>query len=249
MTKTEKQKVFRGLEGQVAVVTGANSGIGESISMALAKMGVSLLLLGRNSERLTRIREAAKQKTRFVETYSVDLTKNEDISCFAEMLQSIFNALDILIHSAGVIMLGGLESARVSDFDRQYQVNVRAPFLLTQKLMPMLRAGKGQIVFINSTAGLKPGRNNGLYAATKSALKSLADSFRNELNADGIRVLSVYPGRTATPMQKDLLGFADYQSAHLMKPEDVTDAVINALVLPKSAEITDITIRPLSKVI
>jgi NADP-dependent 3-hydroxy acid dehydrogenase YdfG len=246
---SKKQKRSPNLKGQVAVVTGATSGIGKSIALALAEMGVHLILLGRDLDRLNSVRETARRESTYAESYAVDLTRKENIFCFVKKIERSFDTVDILVHSAGLIYTGALESATVADFDEQYRVNVRAPFLLIQRFLPMLRAGKGQIVFINSTAGLRPGRHNGLYAATKSALKSLADSFRDELNNDGIRVLSVYPGRTATPMQRALIGRDEYRLERLLRPEDVTAAVISALSLPRSAEVTDITIRPLSKVI
>jgi NAD(P)-dependent dehydrogenase (short-subunit alcohol dehydrogenase family) len=148
-----------------------------------------------------------------------------------------------------VISLGQLEVAPVEDFDWQYRINGRAPYALTQALLPMLRARRGQIVFINSSVGLGARANVGQYAATKHALKAIADSLRGEENADGLRVLSVFLGRTATPMQQavhEMEGRA-YHPKRLMRPEDVATVEINALSLPRSAEVTDISIRPLAK--
>lgn len=237
------------LKGQIAVITGASSGIGESIALALAKIGVQLCLLGRNLERLEVIAEMARKDSPLVKCYCIDLTEDEDIQKLKKKLKMDFKKIDLLIHSAGVISIGRLEFAPVKDFDWQYKTNVRAPFLLTQTLLPMLRSGKGQIVFINSSAGLNAGVNIGQYSATKSALKAIADSFRNELNKEGICVLSVYPGRTATPMQKTVLKTEGkkYKPRLLLQPEDIAITVINALSMPRSAEITDINIRPLLK--
>jgi NADP-dependent 3-hydroxy acid dehydrogenase YdfG len=133
--------------------------------------------------------------------------------------------------------------------DRQYRINVRAPYMLTQALLPMLKSRRGQIVFINSSAGLNARANVSQYAATKHALKAVADSLREEINAEGLRVLSVYPGRTATPMQADVhtMEGRAYRPDRLMQPEDVAAVVINALSLPSSAEVTDIHVRPLIK--
>jgi short-subunit dehydrogenase len=139
--------------------------------------------------------------------------------------------------------------APVEDFDQQYRINVRAPYVLTQALLPMLRSRPGQIVFINSSVGLRAKANVGQYAATKHALKAIADSLRDEVNKEGIRVLSVFLGRTATPMQAaihEMEGRA-YHAERLMQSDDVAAMVINALNLPRSAEVTDISIRPLRK--
>ena len=227
------------LKNQIAVVTGASSGIGKSIALELAKNEVILCLSGRNLKSLQAVAEIAEQTTRHVHCFEVDLTRDQEIIRFCESLSQLYNRLDILIHSAGVISTGPLESASVEDFDRQYKTNVRGPYLLTQSLLSMIKSHKGQVVFINSSAGLRAGVNNGQYAATKSALKSIADSFRNELNTEGIRVLSVYPGRTATPMQEAVTKMEgkQYHPEILLQSEDIAVTVINAIRMPRSAEI------------
>lgn len=113
----------------------------------------------------------------------------------------------------------------------------------------MIKSGNGQIVFINSSVGLKAGANVSQYSATKYALNAVADSLREEVNICGIRVLSVFPGRTATPMQEFIhkMQSNTYQPERLLQPSDVAKVVINALSLPRSAEVTNISIRPMIK--
>jgi NADP-dependent 3-hydroxy acid dehydrogenase YdfG len=154
--------------------------------------------------------------------------------------------LDIVVHAAGVIAIGAVAEAPVAELDRQWRINVRGPFLLTQLLLPGLRARRGQVVFINSSAGLAAAPGVSQYAATKHALKAIADSLRAEVNRDGVRVASVYPGRTATPMQESLHHAEGkvYRPASLMRPEDVAAVVLAALRLPPSAEVTDLRVRP-----
>jgi NADP-dependent 3-hydroxy acid dehydrogenase YdfG len=113
-----------------------------------------------------------------------------------------------------------------------------------------LTAARGQIVFINSSVGLSAKRAEiGQYAATKHALKAIADTLREELNPKGIRVLSVYLGRTATPMQKALCHEERkaYHPEMLLQPEDVASVIVHALTLARTAEVTDISIRPMQK--
>jgi short-subunit dehydrogenase len=133
--------------------------------------------------------------------------------------------------------------------DMMYQVNVRAPFLLTQLLLPDLVKSTGQIVFINSSAAIAPNTALAGYSSTKAALKSIADCLRLEVNASGIRVMSVYPGKTASNMQEraHTLAGKPYDAASLMQPEDVARMVLSALALPKTAEMTDLHIRPMKK--
>jgi NADP-dependent 3-hydroxy acid dehydrogenase YdfG len=234
---------------QVAVITGASSGIGKAIALALAKQGAMLCLIGRKTETLEAVAAIAQKSKAQVICCKSDLSSDDDIKRVANRIQQKFKGIDILVHSAGVISIGRLETASIQEFDRQYRVNVRAPYLLTQKLLPLLKARRGKIVFINSSAGLNSGPNVGQYSATKHALKAVADSFRQEVNAEGLQVLSIYPGRTATPMQLTVheMEGKEYQPERLMQPEDVAAMVVTTLRLPGTAEVTDIMLRPLIK--
>jgi len=237
------------LGGQTGIVTGASSGIGRAIALGLATQGVTLGVVGRNLEALSAVVEAAGSAEAHVRCYRADLTEDGDISELASRLRHDFASIDILIHSAGIYALGHLATAPVAEFDWQHRVNVRAPYALTQALLPRLRPRRGQIVFINSSAGLGARANVGQYAATKHALKAVADSLREEVNSEGIRVLSVFPGRTATPLQSVVheKEGRPYKPGRLMQPEDVAAVVINALSLPWTAEVTEISIRPFLK--
>jgi short-subunit dehydrogenase len=236
-------------EGQIALVTGASSGVGKAITFGLAAESATLCLVGRHSERLQAVADSVRTMGPRVLSYQTDLTSDNEIRELTAEVRRDAGYLDMLIHSAGVISLGALECAPVKELDRQYEINVRAPYLLTQTLLPMLRSRQGQIVFINSSAGLNGKATAGQYAATKQALNAIADSLREEVNAEGLRVLSVFLGRTASPMQAAIHEMEDrpYYPERLMQPEDVAKVVINALSLPRTAEVTDIHIRPLKK--
>ncbi len=237
------------LTNQIAVVTGASSGIGKAIALALAAQGAILCLVGRRRETLEAVANGARATAPRVLSYQTDLTRDEDIQDLAAALQRDVGFVDVLIHSAGVFSQGRIESDVLENLDRQYRTNVRAPYALTQALLPFLKSRRGQIVFINSTRGLSAGANAGQYAASKHALKAIADSLREEINADGVRVLSVFLGRTASPMQEAIHNMEGkaYHPERLLQPEDVASVVINALSLPRTAEVTDISIRPLAK--
>ena len=173
-----------------------------------------------------------------------------DLQTLVCHLEREAGGLDILIHSAGVIHLGSMEQARIEDFDLQYATNVRVPYIVTRHLLPFLTSAHGQVVFINSSLGLTAKRPEaGQYSATKHALRAIADSLREEVNPRGIRVLSLYLGRTATPMQETLHQQEGcvYEPEALMQPEDVASMVVQALLLPATAEVTDISMRPMCK--
>jgi NADP-dependent 3-hydroxy acid dehydrogenase YdfG len=237
------------LSDQIAVVTGASSGVGRAIALGLAEQGVRLFLVGRQLNTLQEVAAIARAKSPYVSCYQADLAEDNDTQAFAKRVQSAFDGLDMLVHSAGVIELGHIGNARLDDLDRQYRINLRAPYALTQALLPMLRSRKGQIVCINSSVGVNARAGVGQYAATKHALKAIADTLRDEVNAEGLRVLSVFLGRTATPMQAAIHAKENrvYHPESFLQPEDVAAVVTNALRLPRTAEVTEIHIRPLRK--
>lgn len=237
------------LKNKIAVVTGAGSGIGQAIALGLAAAGANTFLLGRSQANLKAVVRTSQKTAARSRFFTVDLSSLQELRSVADRLKKETERIDILVHSAGIISLGPLSSAAVEDFDRQYKINVRAPFALTQCLLPMIEACQGQVVFINSSAGLNAAATVGQYAATKFGLKAIADSFRQEINAHGVRVLSVYPGRTASPMQASIYKMEGrpYRPERLMQPVDVAEVVIHSLQLPRSAEVTDIHVRPFVK--
>jgi NADP-dependent 3-hydroxy acid dehydrogenase YdfG len=240
---------MNGFDHQVAVVTGASSGIGAAIARELGRQGATVCLLGRRVEALTEVVDSIRKYQSASKYYPVDLTSDEHIATLQASIQEDFGAVDMLIHSAGVFSMGPMETAPIEDFDVQFRINVRAPYRLTQALLPMLKQRVGQIVFVNSTVGLTAKADLAQYSATKHALKAIADSLRAEVNAHGLRVLSIYPGRTAGPLQENIhrMEGTPYEPDRLMKPEDVASLVAATLRLNRSAEVTDISVRPTIK--
>ena len=221
-----------------ALITGASGGIGSAIARALAEEGVRLFLVGRNLEKLTVPGEA----------FQADLTDDAQLRATAAKVREVFGGVDLLIHSIGLFRAGPIATSPIEDLDAQYRVNLRVPYLLTQELLPSLIERKGQVVFINSSAGFHPAKGSwGAYSATKHALRALADSLRDEVNRKGVRVLTVFPGRTATPMQEEVHRFEDrpYDPSRFLQPADVAASVVQALSLPRTAELTDLHIRPM----
>jgi NADP-dependent 3-hydroxy acid dehydrogenase YdfG len=234
-----------GLAGHTALVTGATSGIGRAIALALAAEGATVHAVGRRREALDSLVNARPS----VRAESVDLLVDDDVERLVHNVNAGDERLDILVHAAGVFARGSMDCAPVADLDHLYRMNVRAPYVLTQGLLPALCRARGQVVFVNSSAGVRAGATLSQYAATKHALKALADSLRCEVNDDGVRVISVYPGRTASPMQQHLhqLEARPYRAPDLLQPDDVAAVVVHALTLPRTAETTDVHVRPMVK--
>jgi short-subunit dehydrogenase len=239
-----------GLAGRTCVVTGASSGIGASLAEGLAAAGARVWAIARSRDRLEALVEQVESGPGEVVPLVADLERDEDIESAGREILAAGNGVDVLIHSAGAIGLGTFESATAAELDRQYRVNLRAPFVLTQVLLPALKHAQGQVVFINSSAGLKASANNVLYAATKHGLKALADGLREQVNRDRVKVISVYAGRTATPMQASVHAYEEreYRPERLLQPDDVVEVVLAALSVSAHGEVTDVNVRAMEKV-
>jgi short-subunit dehydrogenase len=231
--------------GRVAFVTGASSGIGKAIAAGLLERGACVWAVGRRRSALEVALGVEGAHLRHVEA---DLASDAGMSELGRQLDSTED-IDLVVHAAGQIHLGRFADVTLRQFDEQYHVNLRAPFLITQRALPALRRRQGQVVFINSTAGVRAAADAAQYSATKFGLRGLADALRDEVNPSGVRVISVYVGRTATRMQEAV--FAHEQRAwdpsKLLQPADVAEAVLRALAMPRSAELYELYLRPMAK--
>jgi short-subunit dehydrogenase len=223
------------------LITGASSGIGTAVTRRLLDRGDELWLLARDAGR------AKELKERFpgARTLVGDLGEPGRLS-WAFSHQELPERLDSLHHVAGVIELGGVGELTAKVWESTLAANLVAPAELTRLLLPQLRLARGHVLFVNSGAGLHAGPQWSAYAASKHGLKALADSLRAEERGHGIRVTSVHPGRTATPMQEKVhrQEGREYDPERWMTPDSVATTLLTALDLPRSAEVTDLTVRP-----
>jgi NADP-dependent 3-hydroxy acid dehydrogenase YdfG len=217
----------------VALVTGASSGIGSAIARSLAPTH-DLLLGGRDETSLSLL--AAELPGAQAWPFDLTNTASADLGALTR--------LDVLVHSAGVALLGPLSEATDDDWRTTFEVNVFAVASLTQLLLPQLRAASGQVVLINSGAGLRANPGWGVYAASKFALRAYADALRAD--EPSLRVTSVFPGRTDTPMQQEVRrqeGGA-YDATQYLDPASVGRAVASAVLATPDAHITELVVRP-----
>jgi len=237
------------LAEQTALVTGASGGIGRAVSGYLAAAGVSLCLSGRRPDALSGVAAALSAPDHPALTYPADLAEEDQVRGLGAFVEQQFDGLDLLVHCAGYIATGPVASMSIEELDRHYRVNFRAPYLLTQLLLPMLRRRSGQIIFVNSSVVFHPKEGVTQYAAMKHALRGFSDSLRAEVNPHGIRVMTVYPGRTAGGMQERLFSEEgrQYHPEQLSQPEDVASAIVAALSMPRTTEVLEILLRPTRK--
>ena len=219
------------------LVTGAGSGIGSVVAGALHARGAHLVLLARSQERANDLAE----RYQGADVLVADLA---DIDALTSL--ELPGSLDSVVHAAGVVELGPVAEQPAWQWRDQIDVNLLAPAELTRRALPALREARGTVVFVNSGAGLRANPQWAGYAASKHGLRALADALRAEEQPHGVRVTTVYPGRTATPMQQrvhDQEG-KDYDAAEWIRPETVGGVILHVLDLPRDATIPDVTVSP-----
>lgn len=243
----EHQSPVRNQDGQqdrgrhpLALVTGASRGIGRAIAHELG-VDHHVLLGGRDPDAL---RELAGQLPS-AEPFPVDL-RDPEATALAVSRLGLSEGLDVLVHSAGVLVPGRLADLDPEDWERSLTSNVTAVAGLTRHLLPSLRAARGTIVAVNSGSGFSSGAAGGAYAASKFALRALTDALREEEREHGVRVCSVHPGRVDTDMQRELRRAEQgpYEPERYLRPESVASAVAFAVRAPADACIETLSIRP-----
>ncbi|MGW1075267.1 SDR family oxidoreductase [Streptomyces sp. NPDC002537] len=223
------------------LITGAGSGIGAAVAERLLARGDELYLFARDAGR------AKELAARFpgARTLVADLANPDRIS-WALDHQTLPERVDSLLHIAGVCELGTVGELTTRTWNHTLAANLVSPAELTRLFLPQLRVAQGHVVFVNSGSGLNAHATWGAYAASKHGLKALADSLRAEEHANGVRVTSVYPGRTATSMQAKVhqQEGKEYDPAKWIDPDSVARTILLAVDLPRDAEINDLTVRP-----
>jgi short-subunit dehydrogenase len=225
----------------IHLITGAGSGIGAALAQRLAARGDELLLVARNEERANQLRHS------FVgaEIVVADLASPQLEDTLREHGPTP-EQLDSVIHAAGIVELNAVANLPTSEFLDTLLVNLVSPITLTRWALPALRAARGSVIFVNSGAGLIASPNWASYAASKAGLRAAADALRAEEAPNGVRVTTVFPGRTATPMQQAVRRQegGNYDASDYLDPDTVATAILHALDLPRDATIPEITLRP-----
>jgi short-subunit dehydrogenase len=224
-------------------ITGASSGIGAAVAAMLYARGDELWLLARSDERAHELWQRFPQ----AEILVADLAN--PLGLEVVLLSAVLpRLLDCLLHIAGVIDFSLTAELAAGQIQEQVNVNMVAPMILTRALLPALRRARGLVLVANSTATLSadaPGRS--AYVASKSGVRGFADVLRLEESPHGVRVTTVLPGRTDTPMQERVHEQEKkvYDGAQLMRPDTVARSILHVIDLPADATIHDLTIRPM----
>lgn len=240
------------LAGKVALVTGASSGIGEGITLALAEAGATVAVAARRADRLSGLVQRIEAAGGKALAIAADMTVEAEAIRAVEDTAAQLGRIDILINSAGVMQAGGIENADLDEYRRVFDINVFGTVYTSRAAIPhMLAQGAGDIVTISSLAGRKGGAMTNSYSASKHAVNAMTDAMRQELGDRNIRVSILMPGATTSEVGDSITdpNWRKAIQAHVSKdgavqPADIGATIVFMLSLPRNVNISEIAVRP-----
>jgi NADP-dependent 3-hydroxy acid dehydrogenase YdfG len=240
------------LDGKVAVVTGASSGIGEATAEALAAEGAAVVVAARREERLADLTRRIEEGGGRVLAATCDVTDEAQAHGLIRRAEDEFGRVDILVNNAGVMLLSTVGKGLSDEWRRMFDVNVLGLLYATDAAIEtMKRQGGGHLVNVSSVAGRKVTRDSsGVYAGSKFAVGAISEGLRQELLQDNIRVTIVEPGAVATELT-DHITDEDAREAlggllnlEILQAEDIANAIVYAVTQPERVSVNEILIRP-----
>ncbi len=225
------------LNGKTAIITGAGKGLGKAMAFALAAEGVNLALIGRTQADLENLQKELSELHPMVKVHCA----NANVGSLSEVRSAVakirgeFENIDILINNAGILKVGGFLELPIEEWEEVIQVNVLGTYYMVHEVLPhLLSQGKGDIINIASTAGLKGSAGMSAYSASKAAVINLTESLMQEVRKSNIRVTTVNPSTIATEMTLKAK-FTDGNEEKVLQPEDLAFLVVHHLKLPQRA--------------
>jgi clavulanate-9-aldehyde reducatase len=238
------------LDGRVAVVTGASSGIGEATVRALSEAGAAVALGARRTDRLEAIAESLEGPT-FVR--AVDVSEEEQATGFVSEAASDLGGLDILVNNAGLMLLGPVTDQTPEDWRSMVDVNLMGLLYCTHAALPLIAEnGGGDIVNVSSVAGRRAAAGAAVYNMTKFGVHAFSEALRQEALHVGVRVTTVAPGFVETelqghntnPLVRRTMEREREQIGEVLKAEDIATAIVHAVTRPPHVCVNEVVVRP-----
>jgi len=245
------------LDGTVALVTGASSGIGQATALRLAGHGAAVAIVARRRDRLDELAVRIKEDGGRALVIEADITDRDQVTGAVETMIQELGRLDTLVNNAGVMLLGPIVGAPLEEWQRMVNLNVLGLLYCTHAALPhLLAAAEGDprsvadVVNVSSTAGRVARLNSGVYNATKFGVVAFSESLRQEVTARHVRVSIIEPGATATELASHnrlvvLEEMAkNFGGIELMASEDIADAIVYVVTRPRHVAVNEMLIRP-----
>jgi NADP-dependent 3-hydroxy acid dehydrogenase YdfG len=240
------------LEGKIALVTGASSGIGEATALALSRAGARVAAGARRTDRLTSLAEDAPGELLVLD---LDVTDRQSVQDAVAATVERFGTLDALVNNAGVMLSGAILGADTTEWTRMVETNLLGSMYAVHAALPHLLRARGAVVQISSTSGRIASAASGVYAATKFGITAFSEALRQEVTAQGVRVIVVEPGFVSTELTSHITdpsiqAMAEDMAASMrtLQPDDIAGAVLFALTQPHHVAVNEILIRPTDQV-
>lgn len=233
---------MQSLKGKTAIVTGGGKGLGKAMALALAAEGVNLALVARTQADIEAVVAQAKASNPEIKvaTKAINVGDYQQVKQAVSELVSELGRVDILINNAGILKVGGLLELAVEEWEEVFKVNVFGTYYMLREVLPhLIENGKGDIVNVASTAGLKGAPKMSAYGASKAAVINLTESVMQEARKSNIRVTTVNPSTIATEMTLKA-NFTDGNEEKVLQPEDLAFLVVNNLKLPERAFVKEV---------
>ena len=244
---------MRSANAPVAMITGASSGIGESVARRLANDGYRLCLTARRTQRLENLRQALSKQTEVL-VKSADMRDEEEILTVFQSIEAHFGSLNVLVNSAGLGRNAPLTSGESADWREMLDVNVLGLSIATREAVKLMRSTQndGHIIHISSMSGHRvPGGTGSMYSATKFAVRALTEGLRKELRElkSNIRICAISPGFVETEFAAVMSGSEaraqeTYNRFQCLTADDIAESVAWVLRTPPHMQVHDILLRP-----
>jgi clavulanate-9-aldehyde reducatase len=238
------------LEGRVAAVTGASSGIGAATAIALSAAGATVALGARRKDRLEQLAETLDGP---VSVHEVDITDEAQARAFVEAAHSEHGGLHALVNNAGLMLLGPAGEADTSQWRQMIDVNLWGLLICTHAALPLIAgSGGGDIVNVSSVAGRRAAAGAAVYNMTKFGVHAFSEALRQEALHQGVRVTVVAPGMVETelqghntnPLVQRAMAHSRDQIGEVLQPEDIADAIVHAVTRPAHVCVNEVVVRP-----
>ena len=233
---------MKSLQDKVCIVTGAGRGIGRAIALRVAEEGCRTVLAARSEDQLEAVRVEIESRGGQACPFRADLSRQEDLEALVEGTLDRFGSADFLVNNAGWGTKANVPKARVKDWEQTFRVNLLAPMILSQLVLPTLTAKQsGAIVNISSISGRAGQGGSAAYAASKAGLIAFSQALFEEVREDDIKVAAILPGFVDTDMIPPV---RHLDRSRMIQAEDIAEAVLFVLTAPPTACPVEITVRP-----